>query len=280
MLAKRSVDYYLTAVIGLVFLSDLAVFLYSDSVWVVILWSLALLNFKGWICAWNHHHQHCKFFRYNWANRALELVMGLQTGVVGECWMLHHNLGHHRHYLDQTKDESAWKTPSGRTMGSLEYTLKVSALAYPKAIQVGLKYPRLLKKLVENMALTGVVLGVMAWINWVNTLILFVVPMVFLVVMTVYVTYDHHAGLDEQDPYKATYNVTDRWHNFCTCNLGYHTAHHIQCGKHWSDLPQVHEKIKHKIPPHLYREPAMQFVIMGKLERLFTRYFLTPAEEG
>ncbi len=280
MLAKRKIDYYPTAFIGLVFLSDLAVLFFSDSLWVTILWSLALLNVKGWICAWNHHHQHCKFFNYSWANRSLELIMGLQTGVVGECWVLHHTLGHHRNYLDQTKDESAWKADNGRTMGPLEYTLKVSILAYPKAIQVGKKHPRLLKKLIENIGLTAVVLGIMFWINWVGTLILFAGPMVFLEVMTVYVTYDHHAGLDEQDPYLATYNITDRWYNLVSCNLGYHTAHHLRCGKHWSELPQFHEEIKHKIPPHLYREPAKPFLLMGKLERLFTRYFLTPVEEG
>ncbi|MGD1850183.1 MAG: fatty acid desaturase, partial [Cyanophyceae cyanobacterium] len=149
-----------------------------------------------------------------------------------------------------------------------------------KAIQVGIKYPRLLKKLVGNIVLTGAVLGVMFWINWVNTLILFAGPMVFLLVMTAYVTYEHHAGLDEQDPYQATYNITDRWYNFFTCNLGYHTAHHIQCGKHWSDLPQYHEKIKHKIPQHLYREAALPFLLMGKLEQRFAGYFLATAKEN
>ncbi len=60
--------------------------------------------------------------------------MGLHTGIVGEAWVLHHTLGHHLNYLDQSRDESAWKTPQGRLMSRLEYTLKVGFLAYPTAL--------------------------------------------------------------------------------------------------------------------------------------------------
>ena len=61
----------------------------------------------------------------------------------------------------------------------------------------------------------------------------------------------------------------DRWYNLCTCNLGYHTAHHIQCGRHWSELPQLHEEIKHKIPAHLYREGTFPFNLITKIEEQF-----------
>ncbi len=270
MLARRKIDYYPTAVVLLVFGLDLTVLAFSNTIWMTIIWSLLMLNIKGFICCWNHHHQHCKFFRYEWANRLLETIMGLQTGAVGEGWSLHHTLGHHLNYLDQTKDESAWKTPDGRIMGRLEYSLTVALLTYPKAIKVGMRHPKLLKKLIENFLITGLILALMCWVNWVNTLILFILPMAFLLFMTVNETYDHHTGLEVDDPYQATYNITNRWYNFFTCNLGYHTAHHITCGKHWSELPQFHEEIKHKIPSNLYREPASTFLWMSKLEQLIT----------
>jgi len=249
----------------------MAVFLFSPNILIPIIWTIAILNPKGWMCSWNHHHQHCKFFVDPWANRALEFVFGLHTGIVGEAWVLHHTLGHHLNYLDQTKDESAWKDSRGKLMSRLKYTLTVGILAYPIALNVGKRYPKFRKKLIQNILATALFLSVLAWINWVYTLIIFLIPMVFLLFLTAYVTYDHHAGLDEEDPYKATYNVTDKWYNLCTCNLGYHTAHHLQCGRHWSELPQFHEEIRDKIPAHLYRDPGFPFLLMTRIEKALSQ---------
>lgn len=271
MLVKKRIDYYPITVILLVLGIDVVIFWFSPSIWLPILWMPIGLYIKGWICCWNHHHQHYNFFTVSWANRLIELVMGLQTGIVGEAWVLHHTLGHHLNYLDQSKDESAWKTPQGRLMSRLEYTLKVGVTAYPIAFRVGKRHPQSRQKLIENILLTALILGVLFFIDWLKTLILFVIPMVILLFMTINDTYDHHSGLDEQDPYKATYNITDHWYNLLSCNLGYHTAHHLQCGRHWSQLPQLHEEIKHKIPANLYRDPGFPFNVMTKIEKRVSR---------
>ncbi len=273
MLVRKKIDYYLIAVILSVFALDLAFFLSSSSVLTPLIWIIISLNIKGWICSWNHHHQHYKFFNRPWANRIIELIMGLQTGIVGELWVLHHNLGHHVNYLDQSKDESAWMSSSRKLIPRLEYTFKVSIQAYPVALQVGQAHPKSRRKLIENILLTLFTLAIFSWINWLNTLIIFVVPMIFLLFMTVYVTYDHHAGLDEEDHYQATYNITDRWYNFFTCNLGYHTAHHLQYGRHWSELPMLHEEIKKNIPSHLYKKAGFPFDLMTKVEDKFVKRF-------
>ncbi|MEM9091866.1 MAG: fatty acid desaturase [Cyanobacteria bacterium P01_F01_bin.53] len=272
MFVRKKIDYYPITIILLVFAVDVGIFLLSPSLVIPIIWAIASLVVKGMICAWNHHHQHCTFFhRVPWANRAIELIMGLQTGIVGEAWVLHHTLGHHLNYLDQSKDESAWKDKHGRKMSHLVYSCKVSLMAYPLALRVGKRHPRSRRKLLQNIALTALVLALMLWINWINALIIFVLPMLVLYFMTIHVTYNHHAGLDTDDPYQATYNITNRWYNFFTCNLGYHTAHHIQCGRHWSELPQFHEEIKDKIPPHLFLEAKLPFVLLSKLEAALVR---------
>ena len=223
MLVRKKIDYYPITAILLVLGIDLVVFLFSPSLLAPIVWAIASLNIKGWICSWNHHHQHCKFFTLPWANRLIELIMGLHTGIVGETWVLHHILGHHINYLDQSKDESAWKTPNGQLMSHMEYTFKVGSMAYPIAFEVGKRHPKSRNKLIQNILLTVFLLGLLSWINWINTLIIFIIPMIVLLFMTAYVTYHHHAGLDQDDPYQATYNITDRWYNFFTCNLPYCT---------------------------------------------------------
>ncbi|MBP8852482.1 MAG: fatty acid desaturase, partial [Moraxellaceae bacterium] len=43
-------------------------------------------------------------------------------------------------------------------------------------------------------------------------------------------------------------NVEHPLYNFTSWNLGYHTAHHIYPGMHWSELPRLHDGIRHRIP--------------------------------
>ena len=95
--------------------------------------------------------------------------------------------------------------------------------------------------------------------------------MLILLYATVFDTYKHHAGLDVKDPNQATYNIIDPTYNWFTCNLGYHTAHHLQCGKHWAELPALHEQIKDKIPQELYREASFPFPQITKLAGLLRR---------
>ena len=95
------------------FAMDLLVFA-SVSAWPLVLaWAVLSVPAKVCIAAWNHHHQHVPFFHSATCNRLMETVFGLQTGAVSNVWVLHHNLGHHDHYMDQTKDESAWRAPDG-----------------------------------------------------------------------------------------------------------------------------------------------------------------------
>ena len=268
MFVRKKIDYYPITLILLISTIDLLVFFFSPTWFVILFWSGISIYIKGFTCSLNHHHQHYKFFSRKWANRLIEFIMGLQTGVVGELWVLHHTLGHHKNYLDQSKDESAWQAENGRTMGVFAYTLKVGMGTYKKGLEVGKQYPRERQRLMQNIVITIVAIAFLTWYNWLNALAVYILPMLILLFATVYDTYKHHAGLDTQDPYRATYNILDPTYNWFTCNLGYHTAHHLQCGKHWAELPALHEQIKDKIPQSLYRQPGFPFPQITKLTTL------------
>ncbi|VEP11468.1 Fatty acid desaturase family protein [Hyella patelloides LEGE 07179] len=265
MFVRKKIDYYPITIIVLIFALDLLVFFFSPSWLLTLFYGFISIYIKGFTCSLNHHHQHYKFFSKQWANRVIEFMMGLQTGIVGELWVLHHTLGHHQNYLDQSKDESGWKKDNGETMNVVEYTINVGSTAYARGLRVGKKYPREQKRLIQNIIVTLGAIALFAWINWYNALIVFILPMLILLYATAFDTYKHHAGLDTNDPYQATYNVIDPTYNWFTCNLGYHTAHHLQYGKHWAELPQLHEKIKDQIPQEFYREAGFPFPQITKL---------------
>jgi fatty acid desaturase len=240
---------------------DFALYFTVENAFVLAGYWLLMLIPKGVSSAWNHHHQHAPTFRFTVLNRLLELGYALHTGVTTHTWLLHHVLGHHVNYLDQSKDESRWKRKDGSQMGMLEYSIGLSLSAYPRAFRVGLRYPRLLRVFLVFATLTLALVSLLVYHRPLQALFLFVLPMACTMLFTAWVTYDHHAGLDTTNKLEASYNIMNRWFNRLTGNLGYHTAHHHSGAVHWSRLPALHAKIAHQIPAHLYRKSTFDVLM-------------------
>jgi len=200
----------------------------------------------------NHHHQHLNTFRSALLNRGYEIVLALQTGVAPFAWVLHHNLGHHRNYLNQrphaSSDQSAWTRTDGTTMSRIEYTIDLLLRHQSDIYQVGLKHPKYLRSLLlMKLPLYGL-LGVGLWWSPLNTVLVFLLPAFLTLSHTIWATYEHHAGCDTADHLSASVNRDNRIFNRLSGNLGLHTAHHLRPGVHWSLLPQIHAQIRHQIP--------------------------------
>ncbi|MEE9411672.1 MAG: fatty acid desaturase [Methylococcales bacterium] len=232
---------------------DFCVYFTVSSLWIFALYWLIMIVPKGVISPWNHHHQHVLTFKSDVLNRLLEFFYALHTGVTTNLWVLHHNIGHHKHFLDQPADPSRWKRDDGSIMGELEYSLVTAGTAYYRGYLVGKKFPKTLRSHLIFTVIAFSAVAVLVWYKPIAALFVFVLPMIGSLIFTAWVTYDHHSGLDTDDLFHASYNNIDPLFNMLSGNLGFHTAHHYKQGVHWSQLPELHEKIKHKIPDHLYR---------------------------
>ena len=157
------------------------------------------------------------------------------------------------------RDESGWKRADGRAMSALEYALTIAGTAYYRGYLVGKKFPRVQRNFLLYSTLVVVSIASLCWFRFMPALFVFLLPMTISLLFTAWVTYDHHAGLDTDDAFEASYNNINRFFNFFTGNLGYHTAHHYRPGVHWSKLPELHERIKHRIPPELMRNARFVF---------------------
>ncbi len=239
-------------IITALFVLDFVAYFLIDNIWLLLAYWLLMIWPKGVICAWNHHHQHTPTFNSSFLNRGLELIYALHTGVTAKLWVLHHVLGHHHNYMDQSKDESRWKRKSGSPMGRIEYSINVTLTAYYRGYKVGKNHPRPFKIFIISTIVTLIVVAALFWYRPLPTLFCFALPMMSSMVFTAWVTFGHHAGLDVDNVFEASYNNVSPIFNMLTGNLGYHTAHHYKQGVHWSRLPELHEKIKDKIPSHLY----------------------------
>ena len=248
------------AIVFGVFLIDLIVYFSVDQTPVLFGWMCAALLIKLFIAAWNHHHQHVNTFRQTLLNRLLEIVYTFHTGISTNVWVLHHNLGHHLNYLDQTKDESGWRRKDQSKMGVWEYTFTVGITGYFRAIRIGKDYPKFQKSLVGMGVFNIILLALLLRHSPINALIVFVTPMLLIYLGTCWNTYYHHAGLETEDHLHASHNITNRFYNIISGNLGYHTAHHMKQGLHWSQLPEFHKTIENEIPSELI---SSDFPVIG-----------------
>jgi fatty acid desaturase len=203
----------------------------------------------------HHNHQHVNVFRAPLLNRLFEIPLALQTGIGSYGWVLHHNLGHHLNYLSpdpaNSTDESRWTRSDGETMGRVEYSARLFLTHEIDIFRVGQKHPRIYRKyLLMKVPLYVILAALFVW-NPINTAILYAALPLFTLLHTCWVTYEHHSGLATDDHQLASRNRSNRIYNLLSQNLGYHTAHHLRPGLHWSALPAFHESIAHEIPKEL-----------------------------
>ena len=220
--------------------------------------ALGLLFFSGSVISFQHHHNHCPTFHNRHLNGAIDLIMGLQSGITAYAWVLHHNIGHHGNFLEQypasegrTVDASAWTRMDGSCMGRWEYVWVNRCRMHSGCMKVAVKAKKV-GRLYRNYRYASwvVTAALIATFGW-SAVVIFVVLPQIMAMMTFEATYDHHAGLYADDPMEASRNITSGTYNLMRFNLGYHTAHHLKPGVHWSRLPALHAELAPRIPPEL-----------------------------
>jgi len=248
---RHPIDAIPVGIMLAVFAAQLAVLVFVHDRLHVLVAVVALfplqVNFAG-VC---HNHHHVSTFRQRLANRAFEVVMFLQLGMLPFGYTLHHNIGHHRHYRDPARDSNRWRRRDGRSMGSWEFAWHLCVDMYPTVVRIGRRHPAIFRKF-RRMALVSalVLLGLFA-VEPVNAFLVFVLPLPLALLLQAQATYWQHVGLEADDAMSASRSVVDGFYNLRTLNLGYHTAHHVRPRLHWSKLPALHAEIARAIPPEL-----------------------------
>lgn len=231
-----------------IFIIQLCTFFLVDSLWIVAGVMLALLSFSAMPGSISHNHHHVPTFIRPWMNRAYEVILFLEVGIPPYAWTIHHNLGHHKDYLDQEKDPANWRLPDGRVMSRIRYDIVGALRIYPEIWRIGRDFPELFRRFKVWGSVSLAVLGVFLLIDPAKALLLFVLPMPFMYLGLLDNTYMQHSDLDTDSEFTASRNSTSRLYNFISWNLGYHTAHHIKPHLHWSRLPEFHAEIRQHIP--------------------------------
>jgi beta-carotene hydroxylase len=198
-----------------------------------------------------HNQSHVGMFRWRSLNRIVELLMFFQTGMYTTKFVLHHTRGHHLHYRDPKRDPSTWVRANDTAMSRPAYIAHYFFTYNYHVVRIGLKHRHLLYQCLLQVALSYAVLAALVYANPVSASIFFIAPIVIVWLNFIHLTYDDHIGLFSNDAYAASHTKTNRLLNLAFFNNGYHLAHHLRPGLHWSKLPEFHGQIASRVkaPP-------------------------------
>ncbi len=248
---RHPVDVFPTTLMLAVFTAQLTILLFIDDPVHVIAAVVLLLGVQVNFAGMCHSHHHQATFHSPLLNRSFEVMMFLQLGMLPYGYTLHHNIGHHETYMDQEQDTNRWRRDDGSTMGPWAFAWVLFLNMYPNVIRIGRSHPAIFRRFLRMFWVCMGVLAILIVVDPVNALLVFVAPLPAALLLQAQATHYHHAGLASRDPLRASRNDLDSLYNLRTCNLGYHTAHHLDPGLHWARLPEFHAEIKHRIPSEL-----------------------------
>jgi fatty acid desaturase len=206
-----------------------------------------------------HNHAHLAVFGSRGLNTVYDVVLTFVTGYPTALWELHHNIGHHRSFLEPETDVASTHDPkTGRTFSRVWYTIRGNATIHRDSLRIAKGEalrgrPRLLRKLWFELAVQALILGVLfAW-KPMLTFSFVVVPNALAGALVWWESYVHHLGVPSTGIYDGSVTTTGERFNHVNFNIGHHTAHHEKPTLHWSLLPGRTDVIASKIPEVCWR---------------------------
>jgi fatty acid desaturase len=206
-----------------------------------------------------HNHGHLAVFGSSALNTAYDTVLTLITGYPTALWELHHNIGHHRNFLEPEEDVASIVDPdTQRPYSRLWYTVRGNLTIHRDSFRIARSEaergrPKLLRKLCLELAIQGVVLGAFTVWDAKLTVIYLVIPNILAGALVWWESYVHHLGVPATGIYDGSVTTTGKHFNHRNFNIGHHTAHHEKPTLHWSLLPGRTELIAKKVPAVCWR---------------------------
>jgi fatty acid desaturase len=216
-------------------------------IWVAVVY---LRTFCAFI---QHNHNHLSVFRPWLLNRIFDLVLAQHTGYASALWQLHHNLGHHRDYLDPGHDVASLLEPqSGLPRPRWRYAVRGNLTIHRDAIRIARasqlqRGRKLVYKLGFEVAAQCLIAVALLLVQPWLALAFFVLPNIINGFLIWWESYPHHLEMPGTSVYDSSMTVADPGYNLMTFNIGHHTAHHQKPTLHWSLLPEQTARIRHLI---------------------------------
>jgi fatty acid desaturase len=218
-----------------------------------------------------HNHAHLPVFGARALNTAYDAVLTLITGYPTALWELHHNIGHHRNFLEPDTDVASIVDPkTGRPFSRLWYTIRGNFTIHRDSFRIAKAEgargkPKLLQKLWFELGVQAIVLSALFVWDAELTVLFLVLPNILAAGLVWWESYVHHLGVPNTGIYDGSVTTTGKRFNHVNFNIGHHTAHHEKPTLHWSLLPGRTDVIAAKIPEACWRgeSPGPGALVLG-----------------
>lgn len=191
-----------------------------------------------------HNTSHRALFKkgYRRLNRFIPWVLGPLFGETPETYYAHH-IG--MHHPEENLPDDLSSTMPYRRDSVLHFLAYWARFFFGILFELALYHARRRRWKLLRMMLIGEVawyatVGLLLWVNWRATLIVFVVPFLAARFLMMAGNWAQHAFIDPADPanaYKSSIVCINCRYNRRCFNDGYHVGHHEKPNRHWTEMP-------------------------------------------
>lgn len=234
-----------------------------------------------------HNHNHCTTFKSRRLNRWFSLWLSLFYGYPTFAWIPTHNMNHHK-YVNRPGDATiTWRYRNTHDLFTAVTYFFVSSYWQSEPIKTFIRKARegnrrLYREILFQYAVWGTAALATAsfgvalhgwkrglWVWACATLF----PALFALWTIMLFNYEQHVHADPWSPHNHSRSWSGHLVNFFLFNNGLHAAHHENAGTHWSELREVHDRIKSRIDPRLVEKGLFwYFTKCYLLAPLFPRF--------
>lgn len=224
-----------------------------------------------------HNHNHIPMWRIDFLNKLTDYWLTLFYGFPVYAWIPTHNMNHHQLNNREGDYTITWRLSERNNLLTMITFPFVSAVYQQKPTSDFLKHYWNVNKPKFFYYISQYVV----WVLWIagafyldsrKALLYVAIPMIVATQFVLIINYIQHVHTDEESQYNHSRNFTGLYNKFLL-NNGLHTAHHEQMGLHWSQLPEAHAKIAHRIDPQLNEVSLGWYVIRTYILGLFIPKF-------
>jgi len=264
---------------------------HPDESWLVTIFCFLWNSTFCWYCATIVHNSiHVPPFRRKLYNDIWQLLLVTTYGYAVSVLIPGHNLSHHK-YTQSPKD--VMRTTKMRWSWNFINLLLFFPTIFSQVSSQDNAYMAEMYK--QGQPIFYQTAREMIWFVFYSACLCYTDPWRYFVVLVgpqfmakwgiVSINLFQHDGLPEpeEDKYNFSYNFVDPMLNWFTCNNGYHTAHHICPGTHWSKYKKYHEeKVRPHMNPNLDQTSIIWFFIKrfilpgGRVDKNGNPYVLPP----